>query len=137
MFKPFALAAAIAGLTLNPAMAAAASPAALPDLDSQIECSVVFAMVAGMQDEKDPNFDHFPLMDAPGMAFFEATLGRVMKERGYSQDKAFDYMMTKGRDAVSKFTSSSDPVAMVDERMDACLPMFDVIAPEAAPKPRD
>lgn len=128
---------AFAGLALQPALSLAASPAAKPELDRQVECAMVFALVAGMQDNKAPASERYPAMDEPGRVFFSRTLVRIQAERGLSQDDAMDYLLDEGGKLITKMAISADLMAAVDEQMESCMPLFETVAPEAAPKARD
>ncbi|MEQ1499569.1 MAG: hypothetical protein ABL914_13015 [Novosphingobium sp.] len=132
MTKPIALCLALASLVFQPTAAIAAGPA-LPDLDSQLRCAVLFAFVANEQDNHNAKFARFPSMDKPGEAFFNQTVVRVQAERSVKDNQLMEYIMEQGKGLIVKAASSDDPDAAIDEAMAGCLPMFTQIAPKAAP----
>jgi hypothetical protein len=112
--------------------APALADAAKPDLDLQVRCAALFALVAGEQARKAPGSDRFPAMGERGKAFFVDTGVRLIDERGLPRE-AIEPMFRKEIGAIqAEFAAAPDPAARADAQMALCLPLL----PPVLPPPR-
>lgn len=117
---------------------AATGPAAAPgpDLDLQVRCAALFALVAGEQARKAPGADRFPPLGERGKAFFVATGVRLIDQRGLPRE-AVEPLFRKEIAAIqAELSAAPDPAAQVDAQMALCLPLLPAIAPPMLPPPR-
>lgn len=114
----------------------AASPASI-ELDLQVRCTVVFALVIGMQDHHSDRSERFPAMRQSGVLFMQSTIGRLEAERGIAMDKVEGYLMEQVKAIVPTLATAKDPGAALDAEMATCLPLLDQVAPgwQALSKP--
>lgn len=128
----FHLAAAAALTLLNPFAAVAqtaASVAALPDLDAQVRCSALFAIVAADQKVKKPGADRFPNMEGIGRDFFISTGLRLIEERKLPPESLKDFYMARIGVIKSDHAKTADPARAMDTDMAACLKMAEQVPP--------
>lgn len=117
-------------LVALPAPALAGAPG--PDLDLQVRCAALFALVAGEQARKAPGADRFPPLGERGKAFFVATGVRLIDERGLPRD-AIEPLFREEVGAIqAEFVAAPDPAAHADAQIALCLPLL----PPVLPPPR-
>lgn len=133
MNKPAPLITALSLLIALPGLASASSKAK-PDLDNQIRCATLFTYVSSLQEVGEPGLERFPSMIKPAEAFFAKTAEKVHKERGIDYDKVLGYMMDLGDPFIADIDASANPPAALDRAMANCLPLFERVAPESAPR---
>lgn len=118
----------IAALLLALPAPALAAPVA-PNLDLQVRCAALFALVAGEQQRKVPGADRFPPLGERGKAFFVATGVRLIDERGLPRE-ALDPLFRKEIGALqAEFAAAPDPAAHADAQMALCLPLLPPVLP--------
>lgn len=124
---------AIAALALAnplPALAQATSKgASLPDLDAQVRCAGLFALVAAEQNSKVPGADRFPPMAESGRAFFVSTGLRLIEERKMTTEQMQPYFIAQITAIKADHAKSGDPVRAVDGEMAICLKMAESVPP--------
>lgn len=129
--------AAVAALALiNPlaALAQTGAPASvLPDLDGQVRCAALFAMIAAEQNSKVPGSDRFPPMQERGRDFFISTGLRQIEERKMPPEDMQAYYVAQIAVIRSDHAKAADPARAVDAEMATCLKM----AETAPPAPKD
>lgn len=120
-----------------PALAqpAQAAPAA-PNLDLQVRCAALFALVAGAQDRKVPGADRFPPLNERGKAFFVATGVRLIDERGLTREAIAPMFRREIGTLQAEFAAAPDPVAHANAQMALCLPLLPPHSPTVLPPPR-
>lgn len=126
----FAAAAALA--LFNPfAAVAQTGPAAgpLPDLDAQVRCAALFAMIAAEQNNKVPGSDRFPPMAKSGRDFFISTGLRLVEERKMSTDEMQPYFMAQINVIRADHAKTDNPAKAVDTEMAVCLKMAESVPP--------
>jgi hypothetical protein len=116
--------------TAFPALAEAVEP----DLDRQVHCAVVFGIVAGEQKGEKPGADRFPAMNEPGKAFFVATGMRLLEERKLPIEQVEPFFIARIREVRSAIAQAPDPAKALEAEYAKCLPLFALVAPDAAPK---
>ena len=131
MQKPLTFLIALVLTTLP--LGAAADPVQ-PDLDEQVHCSVIFALIAREQDAGKSAVTHYPAMDEPGRAFFVETGLRLINERKMPVEDMRPYFMARVNEVQEQIAASPDPTKALDDQFNRCLPLFAAVAPEAAPK---
>lgn len=117
-----------------PAFAAPASAA--PNLDLQVRCAALFALVAGEQDRKVPGADRFPPLNERGKAFFVATGVRLIDERGLTREAIAPLFRQEIGTLQTEFAAAPDPAAHADAQMALCLPLLPPQSPTVLPPPR-
>ena len=133
MTKLFALSAALL-LSSTPSLAATTPTAATPppQVEQQVRCSIVFALVAQQQARKTPGADRFAPMAEPGKAFFVATGLRVIEQQVVTQAALQDYYITRVAKVQADLAAAPQPAAALDREMAQCLPLL-AAAPTAPP----
>jgi hypothetical protein len=128
----FLIAAALCAVPLG---ASAASPK-LPELESQVHCALVFGQVTREQSQKLPGSDRFPAMAGPAREFFVVTGARTLDEKAATLDTIEAYYLTRLAVLQDGLAKAPDPAAELDREFAQCLPQFQAVAPEVAPKLR-
>lgn len=123
------LAAAMA-LTLVAPMSATAQPApAMPDLDAQVRCAALFAIVAAEQNRKAPGSDRYPALQERGRDFFVSTGLRLIRERQMAEGQIEPYFRAQISVIQQDFGKADSPQARTDAEMAVCLKMLDAVPP--------
>lgn len=112
--------------------APALADVAKPDLDLQVRCAALFALVAGDQARKAPGADRFPPLGERGKAFFVATGVRLIDERGLAREALEPLFRKEIAELQADLVATPDPAAGMDAQMALCLPLL----PPALPAPR-
>ncbi len=116
-----------------PALAQPAQDApAAPNLDLQVRCAALFALVAGEQQRKVLGADRFPPLGERGKAFFVATGVRLIEERGLPREAIRPLFSNEVGALQAEFAKAPDPAAHADAQMALCLPLL----PPVLPPPR-
>lgn len=127
MTKLFALSAALL-LSSTPSLAAtapaAATPPPQPQVEQQVRCSIVFALVAQQQARKTPGADRFAPMAEPGRAFFVATGLRVIEQQVITQAALQEFYITRVAKVQADLAAAPQPAAALDREMAQCLPLL-------------
>ncbi len=129
--------AAAAALTLMSPLAAfaqaASTPAALPDLDGQVRCAALFALIAAQQTSKVAGADRFPPLAERGRDFFVSTGLRLIDERKMAPEQMQPYFMAQIAVIRTDHARAADPARQVDAEMSGCLKLLEQTPP---PPPR-
>lgn len=137
MIRPATLLLAAAfALTASGTPLLAASPPAI-ELDQQVRCTIIFGLVAGMQDHHSGGSERFAPMDRPGMKFMSKTIDRLQAERGIPEKKVQDFFMEQVKVIVPPLAAEKDTDAAIDAEMAACLPLLDQVVPDWRKSPAD
>ena len=126
------LAAAAALAFLNPLSAMAQSQgkaAALPDLDAQVRCAALFALIAAEQQSKVPGADRFPPLNELGRNFFVATGLRLIEERKMLPEQMQPFYRAQIAVIRADHAKAADPARVVDAEMVGCLKMAEQLPP--------
>ncbi len=129
------IAALLLALPASAPAVAAPAPAA-PNLDLQVRCAALFALVAGEQDRKVPGADRFPPLNERGKAFFVATGVRLIDERGLTREAIAPLFRQEIGALQIEFAAAPDPAAHADAQMALCLPLLPPHSPTVLPPPR-
>lgn len=129
------IAALLLALPASAPAVAAPAPAA-PNLDLQVRCAALFALVAGEQDRKVPGADRFPPLNERGKAFFVATGVRLIDERGLTREAIAPLFRQEIGALQTEFAAAPDPAAHADAQMALCLPLLPPHSPTVLPPPR-
>lgn len=116
--------------------APAQSASAQPNLDLQVRCAALFALVAGEQDRKVPGAGRFPPLKERGKAFFVATGVRLIDERGLTRAASAALFRKEIAAIQAEFAAAPDPAAHADAQMALCLPLLPAPSPTVLPPPR-
>lgn len=126
------LAAAAALTLLNPLAAVAQTEGkvgALPDLDAQVRCSALFALVAAQQNSKAPGSDRFPSLQVLGRNFFISTGLRLIEERKMPPEQMQPFYMAQIEVIRADHAKAADPARALDAEMAGCLKMAESVPP--------
>jgi hypothetical protein len=126
------LAAAAALALVNPLSAMAQSQgkaAALPDLDAQVRCAALFALISAEQKSKVPGADRFPPLDGLGRNFFVATGLRLIEERKMQPEQMQPFYMAQIAVIRSDHAKAADPARAVETELVGCLEMAEQLPP--------
>jgi hypothetical protein len=130
------LLAAVAALALvNPLSALAQSPgkaAALPDLDAQVRCAALFALLVAEQNSKVPGADRFPPLEGIGKSFFIATGLRLLDERKMAPEQLKPFYMAQISVIRADHAKAADPAQAVETELVGCLKMAEQLPPPPA-----
>lgn len=117
-----------------PAPALASAPG--PDLDLQVRCAALFALVAGEQARKVAGADRFPPLGERGKAYFVSTGVRLIDERGLTREAIEPVFRREIAALQAEFAAAPDPAAHADAQMALCLPLLPPPSATALPPPR-
>jgi hypothetical protein len=126
------LAAAAALALVNPIAALAQSTGKagpLPDLDAQVRCAAVFALIVAEQNSKVPGADRFPPLEVIGKSFFISTGLRLIEERKMAPEQLQSFYMAQISVIRSDHAKAADPVAARDAEVTGCLKMAESVPP--------
>jgi hypothetical protein len=129
------LAAAAALALLNPLAAVAQAPVkadALPDLDAQVRCAALFALVVSEQNRKAPGADRFPPLEVIGKSFFISTGLRLIEERKMPPEQMQAFYMAQVSVIRTDHAKTADPARALDAEMAGCLKMAESVPPPPA-----
>lgn len=116
-----------------PALAQTSTQAAeAPDLDQQVRCAGLFAIVAGEQVRKVPGSDRFPPLAERGKEFFVGTGMRLIRERQMTEAELGPYFRAQIAVIQEDYAKAADPRARTDAEMQSCLTMLDRVLPVKA-----
>lgn len=128
--------AAVAAFALvNPFSAMAqsqAKPAALPDLDAQVRCAALFALLVGQQNGKVPGAERFPPLEVVGRAFFISTGLRLIDERKLPPEQLKPFFVAQIAVIRSDHAKAADPARAADAELAGCLKMAESVPPPPA-----
>ena len=108
----------------------------LPALDAQVHCALVFGQVTREQSQKRIGADRFPAMAGPAREFFVRTGARTLDEKAATIETIEGYFLTRLTALQDSLAKAPDPAAALDREFAQCLPQFQSVAPEVAPKLR-
>ncbi len=126
------LAADAALVLVNPfAALAQANTAAgpLPDLDAQVRCAALFALVVAEQNSKVPGADRFPPLEVIGKSFFISTGLRLIDERKMPPEQLQSFYMAQIAVIRSDHAKAADPAGARDAEVAGCLKMAESVPP--------
>lgn len=118
-----------------PAFAAApAAPVAPPlEIEQQVHCSLIFAIVAVQQSNRAPAADRFAPMAGSGKAFFVATGLRIFNEKIVTEATIEGYYAARVSKIQADLAAAPSPAAALDREMAQCVPLLAQGAPEVSP----
>ncbi len=126
----FAAAAALALVNPFAALAQSNSTAGpLPDLDAQVRCSALFALVVAEQNSKVPGADRFPPLEVIGKSFFISTGLRLIDERKMPPEQLQSFYMAQIAVIRSDHAKATDPARARDAEVAGCLKMAESVPP--------
>ena len=132
MTRTFSAAIAAIALAVPLAVQAESKPA-IPDLDGQVRCAALFAIVANEQRRNSPGSEKFPPMAEQGREFFVQTGLRLMKEREMGEDAMMPFFKEQIGKIQAEYASAPDAGTRLEKEMGLCLAM-DKVVTAAAPK---
>lgn len=126
------LAAAAALALVNPFAALAQSSSTampLPDLDAQVRCAALFALVVAEQNSKVPGADRFPPLEVIGKSFFISTGLRLLDERKMPPEQLQSFYMAQITVIRSDHAKAADPAKARAMEVEGCLKMAETVPP--------
>lgn len=102
------------------------------DLDQQLRCAAVFAVLARDQMTKQPGADAYPAMEGPGRAFFVMTGQRLFAERKLDEVSVGALFKTEAGKFQQEIAEAKDPKAHFDAAFRSCQHYLSEIAPVPA-----
>jgi hypothetical protein len=127
------LLAAVAALALANPLAALAQiqgeASALPDLDAQVRCAALFALIAAEQKSNAPGADRFPPLEVIGKSFFISTGLRLIEERKMPPEQMQSFYMAQISVIRSDHAKTADPALAVEAEVTGCLKMAESVPP--------
>ncbi len=125
----FAAAAALALVNPLAALGQTQGQTALPELDAQVRCSAVFALIVAEQNNKMPGADRFPPLEVIGKSFFISTGLRLIDERKMAPEQLQSFYLAQIAVIRSDHAKAADPAAARDAEVKGCLKMAESVPP--------
>jgi hypothetical protein len=102
------------------------------DLDTAVQCAVLFGIVAGEQQRGTPQAGEYPPLAERGREFFVQTGARLIDERALSREQAGARIRSELDRLSGALTASPDRAATTRGLMGPCLVLLDSTVPPVA-----
>lgn len=117
-----------AALVAVPLSAARAQPT-VADLDTSVNCAVVFGVIASEQQRGAPGADRFPPLAERGKEFFVQVGARLIDEQRLTRDQARARFEARAMTVQGDLAAAPDPAARLREIAVPCLTLLDAAIP--------
>ncbi|WP_374528930.1 hypothetical protein [Novosphingobium sp.] len=128
MIRTLCAIAAAAVIAAAPLSAVHAEPAVV-DLDTAVNCAVVFGIIASEQQRGAPGADAYPPLAERGKEFFVQVGARLIDEQHLNQDQAREYFQSRAKSLQNELASASDPKQRLDALAGPCINLLDAAIP--------
>ena len=119
-----------------PLSAAGSQPQLNPLQETALQCSALFAIVAGEQARHTPGSAALPALGTRGREYFVLTSARLMDETGMGRDQVRDLMVARVRQTSQRLATSRDASAVMAAGLKPCLALLDAEVPVPGRRPR-
>lgn len=128
MIRTLCAIAAAAVIAAAPLSAVHAEPA-LVDLDTAVNCAVVFGIIASEQQRGAPGADAYPPLAERGKEFFVQVGARLIDEKGLDQAGVRGYFQAKAVSLQNDLANALDPQQRLTALAAPCLALLDATIP--------